>query len=64
MITKERILSALFALLAVTTMTKAELPKEEICSLYNQANSDFSRANSTGDTELAKKLYKKAILSH
>jgi tetratricopeptide (TPR) repeat protein len=43
-------------------MTKAELPKEQICSLYNQANSDFSRANSTSDTEQAKKLYKKAIL--
>jgi tetratricopeptide (TPR) repeat protein len=48
--------------LAVTTLVKAELPKEQICSLYSQANNDFSQANSTGDTEQAKKLYKKAIL--
>jgi tetratricopeptide (TPR) repeat protein len=62
MITKDRILSALFALLVITTMIKAELSKEQICSLYNQANSDFRQANSTSDTEQAKKLYKKAIL--
>ena len=62
MITKERILSALFILLMVTILVKAELPKEQLCSLYNQANRDFSQANSTDDTEQAKKLYKKAIL--
>ena len=62
MITKERILLSLFTLLAVTAFIKAQLPKEQIFSLYNQANQDFSRANSTDDTEHAKKLYKKAIL--
>ena len=50
-------------LLFVTAASaKAELSNEQMCTLFNQANQDFRQANSTEDTEQAKRLYEKAIL--
>jgi hypothetical protein len=49
--------------LAAATPTEAGLPREEIYSLYNQANLNFRQANSTTDTKQATKLYEKAILA-
>lgn len=50
-------------LLSVTaSLTKAELSKEQMCTLFNQANQDFRQANSTENTEQAERLYEKAIL--
>jgi hypothetical protein len=48
--------------LAAATPTEAKLPRDEIYSLYNQANQNFRQANSTADTKQAAKLYEKAIL--
>lgn len=48
--------------LAVTAQAKTELPREQLYSLYNQANENFRQANSATDTEQAAKLYEKAIL--
>jgi hypothetical protein len=42
---------------------RADLPKEEIYSLFNQANQKFRQGNSTGDPEQADKFYQQAILS-
>jgi len=39
------------------------LPKEQIYSLYNQANQYFRQGNSTRDPKQAKRLYEKTILS-
>jgi hypothetical protein len=45
-----------------TASVKAVLPKEQLSSMYNQANQDFRQANSAKDPEQSKKLYEKAIL--
>lgn len=55
-------LVSLFLLTAIAS-TEAKLPKEQIYSLYNQANQYFRQGNSTNDPEQAKRLYEKAILS-
>jgi tetratricopeptide (TPR) repeat protein len=55
------LLFGLFFLAATPTADK--LPKEELYSLYNQANQNFRQANSAADMEQAAKLYEKAILS-
>jgi tetratricopeptide (TPR) repeat protein len=61
--TVKNIMILLFGLFPLAVApAKAELPKEEIYSLYNQANQNFRQANSTVDTKQAEKLYEKAIL--
>jgi len=57
-----KILLTCVILFTVTASAKAVLPKEQLSSLYNQANQDFRQANSAKDPEQAKKLYEKAIL--
>jgi hypothetical protein len=57
-----KILLTCVILSTVTASAKAVLPKEQLSSLYNQANQDFRQANSAKDPEQAKKLYEKAIL--
>ena len=47
----------------VTSVAKAELSKEQLYSLYNQANESFRKANSTLDSEQAKRDYERAILN-
>jgi len=55
-------ITCLFLLIA-TSLAEAKLPKEQIYSLYNQANQSFRQGNSTKDPEQAKRHYEKAILS-
>jgi tetratricopeptide (TPR) repeat protein len=50
-------------LLAATVPAEAELSKEQIYALYNQANESFRQANSAKDTDQAERLYEKATLS-
>jgi hypothetical protein len=57
-----KILLTCVILFTVTASAKAVLPKEQLSSLYNQANQDFRQANSSKDPEQAKKLYEKATL--
>ena len=57
------ILSVCLFFIMFTASVQAVLPKEQIYSLFNQANQNFRQANSTGDSEQADKLYQKAILS-
>lgn len=64
MITIKNILTACLSLLAVTALAKAELPKEQLHTLYTQANETFRQANSTKDPDQAKRLYEKAILNY
>jgi len=47
-----------------TVVTKAELSKEQLYILFNQANEAFTRANSIENNARADELYEKAILSY
>ena len=47
------------------SLAKAELPKEQVYSLFNQANEYFREANAaTNDSDKAMSLYQKAILNY
>jgi hypothetical protein len=48
---------------AVIPTAKAELSKEQLYTLYNQANESFRTANATKDPEQSKREYEKAILN-
>jgi hypothetical protein len=62
MIINKLSLTCLFIFIA-SSLAQAKLPKEEIYSLYNQANQQFREGNSAKDPEQAKRHYEKAILS-
>jgi hypothetical protein len=62
MTVSNKILLTYVTLFTVTASAKAVLPKEQMYSIYNQANQYFRQANSAEDPEQAKKLYEKAIL--
>lgn len=64
MIIKNNILIAGIFLSILTVSTKADLPKEQVYSLFSQANESFRQANTTKDTEQAKRYYEQAILSY
>jgi len=49
-------------LFTMTALAEAGLSKEQVYSLYNQANQDFRQANSAQNSQQAKRLYEKAIL--
>jgi hypothetical protein len=56
---------AITMLFGLVATTEAEMPKEQIYSLFNQANEAFRQANSiTDDPDRARKLYERAILSY
>jgi hypothetical protein len=64
---KLRSASILFVFIVVAAYaarTKAELPKEQLYILFNQANEAFREANSSDSSAKADKLYEKAILSY
>jgi hypothetical protein len=63
MIIKNYILLTGFLFITTTTSTQADSPKEQVYSLFNQANQYFRQANSTDNPEQAKKFYEQAILS-
>lgn len=63
MIIKNNILLAGIFLSILTVSAKADLPKEQVYSLFSQANEYFREANTTRDPEQAKKYYEQAILS-
>jgi tetratricopeptide (TPR) repeat protein len=63
MTTQRKILIACLFLLMAGAFAAAELPKEQLYTLYNQANESFRQANSTKDSEQAERLYEKAILN-
>ncbi|MFZ0034225.1 MAG: tetratricopeptide repeat protein [Sedimentisphaerales bacterium] len=62
MVKKYTTLLVSLLLFATAASAKAKLPKEQMYSMYNQANQNFRQANSTADTEQAAKRYEKAIL--
>jgi hypothetical protein len=52
-------------LFCLTVPARSALPKEQVYSLFNQANQFFREANTTAnDPEKAQKLYEKAILNY
>jgi hypothetical protein len=64
---KIRSVSILFVCIVLTVnaaSVKAELPKEQLYILFNQANETFRQANSTDSSVKADKLYEKAILTY
>jgi uncharacterized integral membrane protein len=63
MIARDKILPACLIVFIATTSVEAKLPKEQIYSLYNQANQHFRQGNSTKDPDQAERLYEKAILN-
>ena len=63
MITLKKTLIVCLFLSATGALTAAELPKEQLYTLYNQANETFRQANSTKDSDQAERLYEKAILN-
>jgi tetratricopeptide (TPR) repeat protein len=60
---KKTLIVCLF-LLTAGAFAAADLPKEQLYTLYNQANESFRQANSTRDSDQAEKLYEKAILNY
>jgi len=58
------ILSICIVLMAHTAGIKAELPKEQLYILFNQANEAFRQANSADNSTKADKLYEKAVLTY
>ena len=58
------ILSVCIVLTAHVAAIKAELPKEQLFVLFNQANEAFRQANSIDNSVKADKLYEKAILTY
>ena len=60
MIIKNKIL--LTFLFTAAALTQAELPKEQIHSLYSQANQFFREANTATDPQLAERNYEQATL--
>jgi len=54
----------LFGLLVPGAFARTELPKEQLYTLFNQANEAFRQANSMPGDPRAGKLYEKAILSY
>jgi hypothetical protein len=63
MILRKNILSVCLFFIAFIASARADLPKEQIYSLFNQANQNFRQANTTSDPEQADKFYQQAILS-
>lgn len=63
MIPGKNILSVCLFFITITASARADLPKEQIYSLFNQANQNFRQANTTDDPEQADKYYEQAILS-
>jgi len=59
---KEILIACLF-LSIMTCPIEARLPKEQVYTLYTQANETFRQANSTKDPDLAERLYEKVILN-
>jgi len=59
---KKTLISCLFLLIVAATV-EGKLPKEQVYSLYNQANETFRQANSTKEPDQAERLYEKAILT-
>jgi len=63
MTTLKKILISCMFLLIVTAAVEAKLPREQVYSLYNQANETFRQAHSTKEPDQAERLYEKAILN-
>ncbi len=63
MITLKKTLIMCMFLLTAGAFASTELPKEQLYTLYNQANDSFRQANSAKDSDQAKRLYEKAILN-
>ena len=59
-----KILFVCIVLSGITEVTEAELPKEQLYILFNQANEAFRQANSSQSSTIADELYEKAILSY
>jgi len=63
MIMNKRILLTCLFLLTTTALSEANLPDDQIYSLYSQANQHFRQGNAAKDSEEAERHYEKAILS-
>ena len=62
MIIKNKILLTFLFLFTAAALAQADLPKEQIHSLYSQANQFFREANTATDPQLAERNYEQAIL--
>lgn len=62
MIIKKKILLICLLLFTAPALSRAELPKEQIHSLYSQANQFFREANTATDPQQAERNYEQAIL--
>ena len=63
MILRNAILLIGLFILTITVSAQADLSKEQVYSLFNQANQYFRQGNSASDPERARKYYENAILS-
>ena len=61
MITKR--LTIILIVLFLTGLANAQISKDQVYSLFSQANESFRQANSTKDPDQAERLYVKAILA-
>ena len=62
MILRNKVLLVGLIFIMITTSAQADLPKEQLYSLFSQANQYFRQGNSANDPEQAKKCYEQAIL--
>jgi tetratricopeptide (TPR) repeat protein len=63
MILRKTILTFCLLFITITASARADLPKEQLYSLFSQANQNFRQANTTDNPEQAEKFYQQAILS-
>jgi hypothetical protein len=63
MILRNKILLAGLIFIMIAASAQADLPKEQLYSLFNQANQYFREGNSSNNPEQAKKYYEQATLS-
>ena len=59
-----KVIFVFLVLCSYAVVAKAELPKEQLYVLFNQANEAFRQANSSQNPTQADELYEKAILSY
>lgn len=60
---KPTITLVVLLLIGLSASANAQISKDQVYSLFSQANESFRQANSTKDSEQAERLYEKAILT-
>jgi tetratricopeptide (TPR) repeat protein len=60
---RQTITLVVLLLISLSASANAQMSKDQVYSLFSQANESFRQANSTKDSEQAERLYEKAILT-